>query len=154
MRHAVEGRNPLLDHRVVTVATVLPLRLKMKVLDQKYLLKQAAYGLVPESIRKRPKQPYRVLDGRSFLGTARNYVDPLLYTDTVRRQGVFDPRAVGALRAKFTSGRATGTADNMAFVAILSTGLLLDTFVDRREIASQDHTSVGPPVASDHTHAR
>jgi len=34
-------------------------RLKMKVLDEKYLLKRAAGHLIPASIRRRPKQPYR-----------------------------------------------------------------------------------------------
>ena len=109
---------------------------------------------MPESIRKRPKQPYRAPDGKSFLGAAGNYVDAILSPDTVRRHGIFDPRAVGALLAKFTSGRPTGTADNMAFVAILSTALLLDAFVDRHESASPDHTSVGYPAGGDHTHAR
>ena len=154
MAHAVEGRYPFLDHRVVAFAAALPPRLKMKVLDQKYLLKQAAHGLVPESIRKRPKQPYRAPDGKSFRGAAGNYVEAILSPDTVRRQGIFDPRAVGALLAKFTSGRPTGTGDNMAFVAILSTGLLLDAFVDRHENASPDQASVGHPLGTDHTHGR
>jgi asparagine synthase (glutamine-hydrolysing) len=140
MAHAVEGRYPFLDHRVVEFAAALPPRLKMKVLDQKHLLKQAAHGLVPESIRKRPKQPYRAPDGKSFLGPAGRYVDALLSPDTVRRQGIFDPRAVGALLAKFTSGRGTGTADNMAFVAILSTGLLLDEFLTRDESTPTNRT--------------
>lgn len=154
MAHAVEGRYPFLDHRVVAFAAALPSRLKMKVLDQKYLLKQAAHGLVPESIRTRPKQPYRAPDGKSFLGPAGRYVDAILSPETVRRQGIFDPRAVGALLAKFTSGRATSTGDNMAFVAILSTGLLLDAFVNRHETAPPDPTSGGHPVGNDRTHVR
>ncbi|MBP1775158.1 MAG: Asparagine synthetase, partial [candidate division NC10 bacterium] len=154
MAHAVEGRYPFLDHRVVAFAAALPPLLKMKVLDQKYLLKQAARGLVPESIRKRPKQPYRAPDGKSFLGPAGSYVETILSPDIVRGQGIFDPRAVAALRAKFASGRATGTGDNMAFVAILSTGLLLDAFVKRNETASPDHTPVEQPVASDRAHGR
>ena len=154
MAHAVEGRYPFLDHRVVAFAAALPPLLKMKVLDQKYLLKQAARGLVPESIRKRPKQPYRAPDGKSFLGPAGSYVETILSPDIVRGQGIFDPRAVAALCAKFASGRATGTGDNMAFVAILSTGLLLDAFVKRHETASPDHTPVEQPVASDRAHGR
>jgi asparagine synthase (glutamine-hydrolysing) len=136
MAHAVEARYPFLDHRVVEFAAALPSRLKMKVLDEKYLLKQVAHGLVPETIRKRPKQPYRAPDGRSFLGPAGGYLDAMLSPDKVRQQGVFDPRTVGALLVKFKSGRATSTGDNMALIGILSTGILLEQFVHRRDDAS------------------
>ena len=50
MAHSVEGRYPFLDHRVVRFAPALPPRLKMKVLNAKYLLKRSAAGLVPERI--------------------------------------------------------------------------------------------------------
>src|SRR5262249_44304712 len=48
MAHSIEGRYPFLDHRVVQFAASLPPKLKMKVLDEKYLLKKAVNGLVPE----------------------------------------------------------------------------------------------------------
>ena len=79
MAHSVEGRYPFLDHRVVEFAAKLPPHMKMKVLDQKHLLKQAASGRIPESILKRPKQPYRAPDGASFFSRIRiDYVDEML----------------------------------------------------------------------------
>ena len=48
MGNSVEGRFPFLDYRVVEFAATLPPRLKMKVLNEKYLLKRAVKGLVPE----------------------------------------------------------------------------------------------------------
>jgi len=42
MAHSVEGRYPFLNYRVVEFGAKLPLRLKMKVLNQKYLLKRAS----------------------------------------------------------------------------------------------------------------
>jgi len=130
MAHGVEGRYPFLDHRVVEFAAKLPPRLKMKVLDQKYLLKRAAGGLIPESIRARHKQPYRAPDGASFRS---DFVDSLLSGETVRRHGIFDPEAVGRLVGKFRSGRPTGVGDNMALVGILSTEILLGLFIDGRD---------------------
>ena len=47
MAHSVEGRFPFLDYRVVEFAAKLPARLKMKVLNQKYLLKKAFAGRDP-----------------------------------------------------------------------------------------------------------
>jgi asparagine synthase (glutamine-hydrolysing) len=99
----------------------------MKVLDQKHLLKKAAHGLIPQSIRKRHKQPYRAPDGKSFFTTAGSYVDEILSPENIRRDGIFSPRTVAALAAKFKSGRATSTRDDMALVGVLSTGLLLSS---------------------------
>lgn len=141
MAHAVEGRYPFLDHRVVEFAVKLPPNLKMKVLDQKHLLKQAAAGLIPESIRKRYKQPYRAPDGKCFLGPADSYTAELLSPETIRRRGIFNPQTVAALVAKFKSGRLSSTRDNMALVGILSTQLLLEQFTGRHSAALR---SAGP----------
>jgi asparagine synthase (glutamine-hydrolysing) len=70
MAHSVEGRFPFLDHRVVEFASKLPVSLKMKVLNEKYLLKRCADGLIPPSIAKRHKQPYRAPEAGSFLQPA------------------------------------------------------------------------------------
>lgn len=129
MAHAVEGRYPFLDHRVVEFASKLPLNLKMKVLDQKFLLKQAVKGRIPETIRMRHKQPYRAPDGRSFFGHKSGYVDDTLSPARIKDDGIFDPKATGILVKKFQSGRETGMKDNMALIGILSTTLLIDQFV-------------------------
>lgn len=131
MAHGVEGRYPFLDHRVVEFSTKLDPTLKMKVLDQKHLLKRASSGLIPESIRKRFKQPYRAPDGKCFFGSSTAYVDEMLSPDRIKRDGVFNPQAVDALKSKFRNGRATSIRDNMAIVGVLSTELLLDQFVSQ-----------------------
>lgn len=130
MAHSVEGRFPFLDHRVVEFASKIPPSLKMKVLNEKYLLKRCAGGLLPPSITKRPKQPYRAPDGKSFFqGTPHEYVDALLSPDRVRQDGLFAPLAVESLVEKLRKGRAIGVRDNMGFVGILSAQLVVDQFV-------------------------
>jgi len=131
MAHGVEGRYPFLDHRLVEFSTRLPATLKMKVLDQKYLLKRAVKGMIPESIRARHKQPYRAPDGRSFFGYKDSYIEDTLSPDRIKQDGIFDPRATSSLVQKFRSGRETGVKDNMALIGILSTTLLLDRFGKR-----------------------
>ena len=133
MAHAVEGRYPFLDFRVVEFAAKLPPRLKMKVLDQKYLLKQVARGLIPESIRMRHKQPYRAPDGKSFFCPAGKYAEDILSAERIKREGIFNSQAVAALVTKFKSGRPTSTKDDMALVGILSTEILMERFMDHRE---------------------
>jgi asparagine synthase (glutamine-hydrolysing) len=131
MAHSVEGRYPFLDYRVVEFAARLPMRLKMRVLNQKYLLKRACEGLVPESILRRPKQPYRAPDGKCFFDeNAPDYVSELLSPCSVEKTGIFEKRAVGILASKFAGGKPGSLKDNMAIVAVLSTQLLASQFIN------------------------
>lgn len=147
MAHSVEARYPFLDYRVVEFASKLPPTLKMKVLAQKYLLTQAAQGLVPEEIIRRPKQPYRAPDGKCFFGRAgvQNYLSDALSPESVARAGIFDPAAIGLLTTKFRLGRPTGTRDNMALVAVLSTQLLISQFVENFESTTESQAQWTEP---------
>ncbi len=135
--NAVEARFPFLDHRVIEFANRLPPRYKLRGLTEKYILRKAAQGLLPEGIRRRVKQPYRAPDSQSFFsgGRGEDYVAELLDPWRLREAGYFDPQAVQQLVAKCRAGRAIGFGDNMAFVGILSTMLADDLFVRRNALA-------------------
>jgi asparagine synthase (glutamine-hydrolysing) len=134
MGHSVEGRYPFLDHRVVEFAASLPPRFKMKGLNEKYILKKAAADLIPDSIRERPKQPYRAPDAKSFFdperGAARfEYVREMLSRRRLEESGLFHPPAVEKFVDKAAKGQAVGVRDNMALVGILSTQLVMQQFI-------------------------
>jgi asparagine synthase (glutamine-hydrolysing) len=134
MAHSVEGRFPFLDYRVVEFASRLSPRLRMKVLNEKFLLKAAVKGLIPETIRNRHKQPYRAPDSESFRSAGQGaslfeYVEALLAPSAVREGGVFDPGAVEKLLVKTRQGQIVSTKDNMALVGVLSTQLVIDQFI-------------------------
>ncbi|HET9653163.1 MAG TPA: asparagine synthase C-terminal domain-containing protein, partial [Usitatibacter sp.] len=141
MAHSVEGRFPFLDHRVIEFANALPPRLKVRGLVEKYLLKRSVESLVPEAIRNRTKQPYRAPDSDSFFdrGEPADYVAEMFSAHALRDAGYFDPHAATRLFEKCRAGRAIGFADNMAFVAILSTMLLHHQFVLGRDTAFAAH---------------
>jgi asparagine synthase (glutamine-hydrolysing) len=131
MAHGVEGRYPFLDPEVIAFAATLPPALKMKVLNEKYLLKRVARDLVPASISQRSKQPYRAPGGRAFFaGRPAGYLDDLLSPAQVRTDGIFNPKAVGRLVQKFRDGKAIGVKDDMALVGILSTQIVMDRFIN------------------------
>ncbi len=138
MANSVEGRFPFLDHRVIEFAGRLPPQLKLHGLTEKYLLKKSMAGLLPESIRTRTKQPYRAPDSASFFehGRAAPYVAELMSPVKLAEAGLFDPAAVAKLLEKCRAGRAIGFADNMAFVAILSTMLLHEQLVLGNEVGT------------------
>lgn len=134
MAHSVEGRFPFLDYRVVEFASRLSPQLKMKVLNEKYLLKAAVGDLIPRSIRNRHKQPYRAPDSQSFREGGKDaplfeYVEELLAPRAIQEGGVFDPGAVGKLLAKARQGQIVSMKDNMALVGVLSTQLVIDQFI-------------------------
>lgn len=130
MAHSVEGRFPFLDHRVVEFCGGLPSDLKLRVLNEKVLLRLAAKDLVPEEIRQRPKRAYRAPIRRSFFGaTPLGYLHDLLSADQIRKTGLFEPDAVTRLVAKADRGLPLSETDEMALAGILSTQILERQFV-------------------------
>ncbi|MCW9014620.1 MAG: asparagine synthase (glutamine-hydrolyzing) [Gammaproteobacteria bacterium] len=130
MMNSVEGRFPFLDHRVIEFANSLDPRLKMKVLNEKHLLKQAMKKYVPDSIINRYKQPYRAPDIPSFFTSSPpEYIEELLSESAIKSAGYFDEKRVGLLMKKIKRGLAIGYKDNMAFVGILSTQLWHQQFI-------------------------
>src|SRR5262249_36571149 len=131
MAHSVEGRFPFLDPDVVDLAHSLPDRAKLRVLDEKHVLKRVARALIPTEVITRKKQPYRAPDALSFVSpAAAPAIDELLSEAAVKEAGVLEPHAVQLLwrkcrAARDTSGRAVvSNTDNMALVFAISTQLL------------------------------
>lgn len=143
MAHAVEGRFPFLDHRLVEYCNRLPTSLKLRGLTEKYLLKRAMADLIPPAIRERPKQPYRAPITRSFLGDeAPAYVAEALGPTAIRAAGYFNPVAVERLVAKGQRAGSLSEFESMALTGILSVQLLhrlyLTEFAGRIPTPSDD----------------
>jgi asparagine synthase (glutamine-hydrolysing) len=135
MAHSVEGRFPFLDADVVDAANMLPDAFKLRGLDEKYILKRLARGLVPDEVLRRAKQPYRAPDALCFVGNAApGWVSEIMSASSVAAVGVFEPAAVAKLWQKCRAagdGEQFSNADNMAIVGVLSTGLLHEELVRR-----------------------
>lgn len=143
MANSVEGRFPFLDHNVIEFANKLNPKLKMKVLNEKYLLKKSMSRYLPEEIINRHKQPYRAPDIPSFVNNKnQEYVQYLTSISKIKDYGYFDPRKVEKFMKKVMTGRATGYSDNMAFMAILSTQLLHYLFVEKMTDVIKDTSAL------------
>jgi len=130
MAHGVESRYPFLDPEVVSFASTLPPTLKMKALNEKYLLKQAARSLVPPSVWRRSKQPYRAPGAKALLTSHNGYIDDLLAPSRLQRDGIFEASAVERLVGKCRQRAAISVADDMALVGIISTQLIVHRFIN------------------------
>lgn len=135
MANSVEGRFPFLDRDVAALAESLPPSYKLRVLDEKHVLKAAAAGLVPSSISERKKQPYRAPDALCFVGDgAADWVEEVASVSALGEAGVFQPAAARQLLDKCRQREANGqfsNADNMAVVGVLSTQLIHHRMIER-----------------------
>ncbi|HSR42727.1 MAG TPA: asparagine synthase C-terminal domain-containing protein, partial [Longimicrobiales bacterium] len=135
--NSIEGRIPFLDHRVAELAATIPPGHKIFGLKEKYVLKRAMQDRLPPEITRRVKHPYQAPDSNSFVQPdSPDYVRALLSPEAVERTGVFDAKAVGRIHAKCRrlADQHLSFRDNMTFVGILSTQLLVDRFIDAFEM--------------------
>ena len=93
---------------------------------------------------ERTKQPYRAPDSQSFFNGGRPvaYVAELFSESKISAAGYFDAGATAKLFDKCRAGRAIGFADNMAFVAILSTMLVHEQFILGHDMSAVGHARV------------
>jgi len=157
MGNSVEGRFPFLDHRLIEFAARVPDHVRLRGLREKFLLRRAVGPLLPAVIASREKRPYRAPILGAFMGAqAPDWVEELLSEPRITRAGVFNPRAVRALREKCLKNleEGVGETDEMALVGILSTMLLHDRFVEsprppREEVPTKSAIArgAGDPVA-------
>jgi asparagine synthase (glutamine-hydrolysing) len=151
MGHSVEGRFPFLDHRVAELAGRLPDRLRLRGLQEKYLLKRAVRPLVPPAVLDRVKKPYRAPIAGALVGpSAPEWARELLEPARLRAAGLFRPDPVRRLVAKCEARSAqVSETEEMALVGVLSTMLLEERLVARPALAppaEPDRVVVGDRV--------
>ena len=133
MANSIEGRYPFLDYRVIEFCAGLPARLKLNGLNEKFLLKKLMKNRIPESIIKRPKQPYRAPISSVFLSKdAPEYVKLMLSDSYTKQAGIFDFDSISAMLSRIEKTGVASEVDNMALTAVISTHLLYYQFIENR----------------------
>jgi len=155
MAHSLEGRYPFLDYRLAEFSARIPSRLKMKGVNEKYLLKRALGHLVPKSIVKRTKQPYRAPQSNSFFDCrtgkpTSDYIAEMVSPEKIKEFGVFNVASVQKLVEKAKTGRAVSFIDNAALVGILSTQSLIDQFITnfQERLSHESHRTAAAAVCN------
>lgn len=102
---SLETRVPMLDHQVVEFAWRLPLSLKIRGGQGKWLLRQVLDKFVPRKLIDRPKTGFDVPIGDWLRGPLRSWAEPLLDEARLRREGFFDVSQVRTKWNEHLSGR-------------------------------------------------
>ena len=97
MAHGLEARSPFLDHRLMEFAASLPVDLKVRGGQGKYLLKAAMRGVLPDHILDRSKMGFGVPIDRWFRKDCRAFVRDTLLSSRALQRGYFRPDRVRAM---------------------------------------------------------
>ncbi len=105
MACSLETRVPLLDHRVVELAWRMPLRLKVRDGDGKWVLRRLLDRYVPRALMDRPKMGFDVPLDSWLRGPLKEWAEKLLSADRLQREGYFDVRQIRTKWEDHLSGR-------------------------------------------------
>jgi len=103
MAVSIEGREPLLDHRLVEFAFALPFRFRRNSGGSKHLLRKVLYKYIPREHLDRPKQGFGI-PLPQWLRDMRGLMDRYLEPGVIAAQGVFDPETVRRVLSRFKAG--------------------------------------------------
>ena len=98
MASGLETRVPFLDHEVVELAARIPAALKVRD-GGKYILKEAARGVVPDAIIDRPKGYFPVPALKYIRGAFYDFVRRVLDAPAARQRGLFNRAYIDRLLA-------------------------------------------------------
>jgi asparagine synthase (glutamine-hydrolysing) len=103
---SLEVRVPFLDTRVAEFCWALPMSLKIKDGQRKWLLRQVLDRYVPRRMVERPKTGFAVPIAGWLRGSLKNWAADLLNPRKLRTEGFLNADQVSAVWAAHISGRA------------------------------------------------
>lgn len=104
MAVGLEAREPLLNHKVVEWAINLPLSIKQKDGQLKFILKEIAHKYVPKELLDRPKQGFNIPIMKWIREDMNWLIEDLLNLDKIRKQGIFNSLTIMLIVREFNKG--------------------------------------------------
>jgi len=123
MANSVEARYPFLDEDVITFASRIHPRWKLRgLMGDKYLLRQAAARILPDAVAQRKKAMFRAPLAETFLAKPPSFVRDLVSPDSLARTGYFNAAAVQRDCAVLAQGEGKlGTFASLGLGGVVAT---------------------------------
>jgi asparagine synthase (glutamine-hydrolysing) len=106
MSVSLEGREPLLDYRIIEFVAQLPSHFKYKNGNKKYLLKEIAHRHLPKELMDRPKMGFGVPIFEWFRDELKTYFTIYLERTRLEKEGIFNVDKVLQLKKSYMEGKA------------------------------------------------
>lgn len=98
MSVSLEGREPLLDHRIIEFVAKLPTEYKIKNCNKKYLLKSIVHDYIPQTIMERTKMGFSIPLNEWFGDDLKSYILEYLQHQKLKKVGVFNLEEIEYLK--------------------------------------------------------
>ena len=118
MAHSVEVRLPFLDHELIEFCARIPPSLKMRGLNEKFILRRAMAGILPAEVARRRKRPLSAPYGQLLRGDLPEFVKEALSETDLRNKGYFNPRFVQSMLERHRSRRSNYAHELMTVIGL------------------------------------
>ncbi len=118
MAVGVEVRVPFLDLELVEFAARIPLNLKQRGSEGKWILKKAMEPYLPHEVIYRPKSGFGAPLRRWMKHDLRELLGDLLSVDSIKRRGLFEPTAVQNLIVANDAGKVDASYTLLSLLCI------------------------------------
>tara|TARA_B100000315_G_scaffold254392_1_gene295361 strand:- start:229 stop:2190 length:1962 start_codon:yes stop_codon:yes gene_type:complete len=104
MGASLESRAPFLDHKVVEFAWKIPLEMKIRNGQGKWILRKLLYNYVPENLFDRPKTGFGVPIEKWLKTSLRGWAESLIEGSKLLSDGFFNPNIVQGMWNEHLNG--------------------------------------------------
>lgn len=105
MTASLEGREPLLDHRIIEYAAQLPDVFKYQNGVKKHILREIVYDYIPKEMMERPKMGFAIPVAKWLSNDLRDLVEEYCSEQRLKEHDLFDLRETKQLLDRFFNGK-------------------------------------------------
>jgi asparagine synthase (glutamine-hydrolysing) len=105
MSVSLEGREPFLDQHVIEWVARLPIDMKIRNGNKKYLLKEIVHRHIPKEMMDRPKAGFAIPIENWFQKELAEYFDLYFNRNYIEKQGIFNFEEVNSWMLKYKLGK-------------------------------------------------